>query len=204
MLKNIELPGKDVRKLFKHAIFPGTDGTLTVVGAARPIQGGIPMCAEMVARYFARLQSGRIKLPKNMSEIAAEDKMFEDRELCLNPDVEHLIPSSMGYMDWFAGEVGCDPPSALRLLLTDPKLLINLHAGAFNSACYRLRGPGANYNDARKSLVDLDVKDLMMDGNQSGHLKGAINNMILALPLVPFQAKMSMRIKSLFGNKWTT
>ena len=58
------------RLWFKHCFPPGLGDKLGFVGYARPAQGGIPPCSELLARYIGLLLTGKRKLPVDYAERA--------------------------------------------------------------------------------------------------------------------------------------
>lgn len=140
----------NVRNLYKHFLPAEHDGTAAFIGMVRPFSGGIPICAEMQARYFARLCSGKLALPADVEQRIAQDKEWEDYWTSLSPRRTESIPSQILYLDALAREIGCLVPE-WRLIL-DPKLLCQLWFGPFNPSCYRVVGP---HNRGRAALDDL-------------------------------------------------
>ncbi|GAC49254.1 flavin-containing monooxygenase [Gordonia aichiensis] len=129
----------NVRNLYKHFLHPEHDGTAAFIGFVRPFSGGIPICAEMQARYFARLCSGKLLLPSNIDERIGREKEWEEYWTALSPRHTEAIPSQVLYLDALAREIGCLVP-AWRMML-NPKLFIQLWFGSFNQSCYRIVGP---------------------------------------------------------------
>ena len=109
------------------------------IGFVRPFSGGIPICAEMQARYFAQLCSGKLAAPSNIDERIGREKEWEEHWTALSPGHTEAIPSQVLYLDALAGEIGCLVP-AWRMMV-NPKLFIQLWFGSFNQSCYRIVGP---------------------------------------------------------------
>lgn len=150
LLKDIELPGNNVRNLYKHSIHPQFDGTLAFIGFARPYSGGIPICAEMQARYFALICSGARKLPSDIDEQIKVEKAWEERFTRLSPQHSQTIPSQIFFLDSIAREIGCLP--TCKEMLDDPELLVKMWFHTFNQACYRLCGPHSMREEAIASI----------------------------------------------------
>lgn len=147
-----ELHVKDgnVRNLYKHFLHPEHQGTVAFIGFVRPFSGGIPICAEMQARYFARVCSGKQLPPENLDEVIDREKEWEEHWTALSPRQTESIPSQVMYLDSLAREIGCLVP--MRRMLFDPKLFIQLWFGSFNQSGYRIVGP---HNLGRAALADL-------------------------------------------------
>lgn len=72
---DLQVKEGNVRNLYKHFLHPEHQGTAAFIGFVRPFSGGIPICAEMQARYFARVLSGKLKLPRNLDEVIGREGM---------------------------------------------------------------------------------------------------------------------------------
>lgn len=140
----------NVRHLYRHFLHPDHQGTAAFIGFVRPFSGGIPIVAEMQARYFARVCSGRLQLPDNLDEAIAVEKAWEEHWTVLSPRATEATPSQVLYLDALAREIGCLIP--MRKLILDPKLFVQLWFGSFNQSCYRVVGP---HNLGAAALEDL-------------------------------------------------
>ena len=147
---DLQVKDGDVRNLYKHFLHPEHDGTAAFIGFVRPFSGGIPICAEMQARYFALLCSGRKRPPTNIDEIIGREKEWEEYWTALSPRHPESIPSQVLYLDGLAREVGCLPSA--RYLIARPKLFTRMWFGSFNPSGYRLVGP---HSRGRAALDDL-------------------------------------------------
>lgn len=147
---DLQVKDGNVRNLYKHFVHPEHDGTAVFIGFVRPFSGGIPICAEMQARYFARLCSGKLTLPSNIDERIGREKEWEEHWTALSPGHTEAIPSQVLYLDALAREIGCLVP-AWRMML-NPRLFIQLWFGSFNQSCYRIVGP---HKLGRAALDDL-------------------------------------------------
>ncbi|MCX2932567.1 NAD(P)-binding domain-containing protein [Mycobacterium sp. CVI_P3] len=147
-----ELRVKDgnVGNLYKHFLLPDHQGTVAFIGLIRPFSGGIPVCAEMQARYFARVCSGKQRVPDHLDELIARDKQWEDHWTSLSPNQTESIPSQVLYLDALAREIGCLVP--MSKMLFNPKLFIQLWFGSFNPSSYQIVGP---HNLGSAALTDL-------------------------------------------------
>ncbi|MFT4085804.1 MAG: NAD(P)-binding domain-containing protein [Gordonia sp. (in: high G+C Gram-positive bacteria)] len=149
-LGELEVPENNVRNLYRHLIHPEHEGTVAFIGLTRPFSGGIPICAEMQARYFARLLNGHVQLPKKLDAVIDEERQWEEYWTALSPRATEALPSQVIYLDALAREIGCMIP--MRKMLLSPKLFIQLWFGSFNQSSYRVVGPH-NLGDA--ALEDL-------------------------------------------------
>lgn len=140
----------NVRNLYKHFLHPEHQGTAAFIGFVRPFSGGIPICAEMQARYFARVCSGKQTLPSNIEETIRLEKEWEDYWTSLSPRHAESIPSQILYLDALAYEIDCLIP--MSKLILNPRLFVHLWFGSFNPSCYRIVGP---HNRGSSALADV-------------------------------------------------
>ena len=147
---DLQVKDGNVRNLYKHFLHPEHNGTAAFIGFIRPFSGGIPICAEMQARYFALVCSGKQQLPGNLDEIVGREKEWEEHWTALSPRHTEAIPSQVLYLDALAREIGALIP--MRTMILNPKLFIQLWFGSFNPACYRVVGP---HNRGADALADL-------------------------------------------------
>lgn len=149
-LGDLSIEDGNVRNLYRHFLHPGHDGRVAFIGFLRPFSGGIPICAEMQARYFARVLSGKLQPPPNLAEVIAEEKSWEEYWTGLSPRHTESHPSQVLYLDALAREIGCLLP--LRMLFLNPKLFIQVWFGSFNPSAYRIVGP---HSFREAALADL-------------------------------------------------
>ncbi len=168
---DLSVKDNNVRNLYKHAFHPGHGGRLAFIGFVRPYTGGIPVIAEMQARYFALLCSGKHHLPGDVEQRIAREKDWEDRTVALSPRHPETIPSRSLFVDAMAIEIGCLMP--LAALVRRPRLLIRHWFYPFNQACYRLAGP--------HSLPDIATREMLSD--RIGPLNMRVSTIFL-LPLL--------------------
>lgn len=147
---DLQVADGNVRNLYKHFLHPDHGGTAAFIGFVRPFSGGIPICAEMQARYFARVLSGRQQLPTDLGRVISREKAWEEHWTALSPSHTEAIPSNVLYLDALAREIGCLIP--MRKMLVNPKLFLQLWFGSFNPSCYRVVGP---HNLGAVALADL-------------------------------------------------
>jgi hypothetical protein len=147
---------KDVRRLFKNAFHPDIGPRLALIGWTRPFNGGVPACSEMISRYFALLCSGKRELPArpDMEQRIEEDIAREEAAFAQTRHIRTLVDFT-SFLDSIAELVGCAPRLADHL--DDPPLLYKLICGSGIAATYRLRGPGADPEMARRVILRLPV-----------------------------------------------
>jgi Flavin-binding monooxygenase-like len=144
----------NVRRLYKHMIHPALGRSLAFIGFIRPDAGGVPACAELQARYWAQLCSGKASLPARATlqgRIDA-DAQRETRSFYRMPERSTLVRYQR-LTDELAALTGCAP----RPPLTDPDLLLRYYFGSPVSAWFRLRGPGSDPAAAKAVLRRLPI-----------------------------------------------
>lgn len=151
---DLAVKDNNVRNLYKHSVHPAHGGRLAFMGFVRPFSGGIPICAEMQARYFAQLCSGKIKLPENVGELIQKEKAWEDYWTSLSPRHTESIPSQILFLDSIAKEIGCLMP--VSSLILNPRLFVRHWFYPMNQSCYRLIGPHNHYESALQQMMDED------------------------------------------------
>ncbi|XP_068566522.1 flavin-containing monooxygenase 5-like [Cebidichthys violaceus] len=139
-------------RLYKHVFPPAlTEPTLAVVGFIHGF-GAINPLAEMQARWATRVFKGLSTLPSEetmMKEIEKDTEAMHQRYTCSERNPLHVdyIP----YMDSMAEQVGVKP-NIPWLLLTDPRLALQVLLGPCTSYQYRLTGPG-QWAGARQAIL---------------------------------------------------
>merc|ERR1712032_15737 len=108
----LEAPGLDTnpRYWFKHC-FPTCSNLgqkLAFLGYARPHQGGIPQCAEMLARYVTQLILKNARLPDNYKDLALVEGACEEDCFHLSKHVLPLVDYP-AFMLSVSRLVGCEP-----------------------------------------------------------------------------------------------
>jgi cation diffusion facilitator CzcD-associated flavoprotein CzcO len=149
--RDLSVKDNNVRNLYKHAFHPDHGGRLAFIGFVRPYTGGIPIVAEMQARYFALLCSGKHQLPDDLEDRIAREKAWEDEMVALSPRHPETIPSQQMFLDGIAKEIGCLMP--LSKLMFEPRLLVRHWFYPFNQACYRLTGAHSDPESARREML---------------------------------------------------
>ena len=115
---------------------------MAFIGFVRPGTGGVPGCAEMIARYFALLCSGERRLPADWAARAQRDQQMEEGLLHLSAGRVRSLVMYGDYIESMAAHVGC-APGLVRYLFTRPRMWLHLLYGPMVGAQYRLQGPGA-------------------------------------------------------------
>lgn len=143
--------------LYKHCIYPETGSTLFFMGLARPAFGAIPPIAEMQARWFALLCTGAVSLPpRSQMEQAIKDDDKEARAQF--PDDAERLRSLTDYlrmMDELATLIGCRPTG---WLVKDPRLWWRQMLCPIGGSQYRLAGPQAKPDIAKRTLLAMPVR----------------------------------------------
>lgn len=137
--------------LYKYVFPPELERpTLAIIGLVQPL-GAIMPISEMQARWATRVFKGCIKLPTldgMQRDIKSKQEAMARRYVSSQ---RHTIQVDyINYMDEIADLVGVRPRIS-RLLLTDPKLGLNLLFGPCTPYQFRLRGPG-KWAGARQAI----------------------------------------------------
>ena len=125
----------------------GTAGKIAFVGFSRPVVGSIPPVAELQARLVTQVFGGRRRLPSGdaMRKQAAKDRVMAHEDFGrANPHgAWAALINWIPYMDGLAREVGCLPPSPLKLALLErqPVVAAALLFGPMCAFHYRLTTP---------------------------------------------------------------
>ncbi|XP_062437650.1 dimethylaniline monooxygenase [N-oxide-forming] 2-like [Rhea pennata] len=147
-----------VRSLFKHScslykyIFPPQleKPTLAIIGLVQ-LTGSMMVAAEMQARWVTGIFAGCNKLPpvsRMMADISKKEKQLIKRN---PPEKVNMWMSFISYTDEIASCAGVKP-SMLRLLLTDPRLALEVFFGPCSPYQYRLMGRG-RWSGARNAIL---------------------------------------------------
>ncbi|XP_061895037.1 flavin-containing monooxygenase 5-like [Entelurus aequoreus] len=138
--------------LYKYVFPPELERpTLAVIGLVQPL-GAIMPISEMQARWATRVFKGCLKLPSvacMLDDIKYKEETMAGRYVT---SPRHTIQVDYAvYMDEIATMLGVRPNIG-RLLLTDPKLGLNLLNGPITPCQYRLKGPG-KWAGARQAIL---------------------------------------------------
>ncbi len=148
----IDISIQNMRDLFKQMIIPEIGPSLSFIGFVRPQQGGIPVIAEMQARYLSLLLSGEKQLPSSEDQKMSieSDSTFWKNEYHVTPNVSALV-NYCHYMDSLAKLVDCMPE--IPSIWKDPKLRVKLLHGPQFATQYRLRGPHSQPKMAKDFIL---------------------------------------------------
>jgi len=143
---------------YLHTFNPDVGASLGFIGFLRPAFGAIPPLAELQARWFALLQSGRRTLPpaREMRGAIASWNDFRAHVFRpVPPRLEHLVDHTW-FADALAAEVGCKP--SRRALAGESRTFRRkFFAAPFVAAQYRLVGPHADPELARTVIGALPI-----------------------------------------------
>ena len=141
------------RSWFKHCFPVGWGARLAFLGWARPHQGGIPACAEMLSRYLALLLSGERTLPADYAERTKREGADEEALFVRARHSKNLV-DYFAFMDSVARLVGClpDPPS-----WSTPARRIQYWMYPNWPVWYRMNGPGARPDVVERLLAALPL-----------------------------------------------
>jgi dimethylaniline monooxygenase (N-oxide forming) len=145
-----------VRELYKHAFHPDFGGRVVYIGWARPVQGGVPACSELQARYFALLCSGTRALPEPaaLRRLIEKDRASEERSFYARKSLG-TVCSYTPYMESLAELIGCRP--RIRDHVFEPRIAYRLLCGSNIASTYRLCGPHAQPELAKRVMLHLPV-----------------------------------------------
>lgn len=129
----------DIRDCFLQTFHPTLKDRIAFIGFARPHQGGVPLIAELLARYYALICSGKKRLPEDLEGAAARDKEKWEKEFYETPHVFGLV-NGLRFNEQVADLIGCRPPQPSLLA---PKKYFAYWYRHIWPCQYRLTGPGA-------------------------------------------------------------
>lgn len=152
LTSNVISVSQNKTSLYKYVFPPELDRpTLAIIGLVQPL-GAIMPISEMQARWATRVFKGCIKLP-SMSSMLKDIKCKEETmaRRYVTSQRHTIQVDYVSYMDEIAELVGVRP-RILRLLLTDPRVGLNVMFGPCTPYQYRLRGPG-KWAGARQAIL---------------------------------------------------
>ncbi len=143
---------------FLHLINPSVGASLGFVGFARPAYGAIPPLAELQARYFALLQSGKVKLPSEADMRLSADDLIGFRRHYFRVVRERLndLVDYTSFSDDLAARIGCKP-SRVDVRRESLAFRYRFFSGPFVAAQYRLVGPHAKPDIARQVITKVPI-----------------------------------------------
>ena len=142
----------DSRNLYRYCFFPQLGDRLCFIGAIRPSIGSIPPISELQSRWFALISSGKLSLaePEQMQQHINEHReMHKIKYRDLSERLNYLVDYT-SYMDEMATIVDCKP--RWSELIKEPSLLLKVYCAPFSAFQYRLRGPHAQKELAKRIL----------------------------------------------------
>lgn len=143
---------------FLHLINPAVGANLGFVGFVRPAYGAIPPLAELQARYFALLQSGKLALPPEAEMRRSIDQLTRFRGhyfRAVQGRLDYLVDYT-SFSDDLAERIGCKP-SLTALRRESSAFRRRFFAAPFVAAQYRLVGPHAKPAIARTVIAGLPI-----------------------------------------------
>lgn len=149
---------------FLNTFNPDAGASLGFIGFLRPAFGAIPPLAELQARWFARLQSGKLALP---SEIEMRQSIEHWAGLrrhvfrAVRGRLDELVDYTP-FCDALASQIGCKP--AWRDIRRESRRFRRrFFGGPFVAAQYRLAGPHAKPELARSVIEKLPIAHPLPD-----------------------------------------
>ncbi|XP_069823703.1 dimethylaniline monooxygenase [N-oxide-forming] 2-like isoform X2 [Dendropsophus ebraccatus] len=125
--------------------------TMAFIGLVQPL-GSLLAASELQVRWAARIFKGAAQLPPVAKMFAHFQSTTERRIKCFGRGRNQTLQSYfIDYMDEVAVEIGVRP-NIMRLLVTDPKLAVQVFFGPSTPYQYRLTGPG-KWSGARKAIL---------------------------------------------------
>lgn len=142
---------------FLNTFNPVTGSSLGFIGFVRPAFGAIPPLAELQARWFALIQSGRLVLPPDSEMRQSIDHWTHVRMHVFRAikRLDHLVDFTP-FCDELASRIGCKP--TWRDIRRESRAFRRRFiAGPFVAAQYRLVGPNAQPEMARCVIENLPM-----------------------------------------------
>ncbi|WP_133468568.1 flavin-containing monooxygenase [Paraglaciecola marina] len=129
----------DIRDCYLQSFHKDLKERVAFIGFARPQQGGVPLIAELQARYFARVISDKIQLPENLYELAIADKKLWQEEFYETPHVFGLV-NGQRFNEKIADLIGCRLPAPN--IIFSPKSFVVYWLHHIWPCQFRVVGPG--------------------------------------------------------------
>lgn len=137
---NLKQQLSDIRDFYLQMFHPELKDKAAFIGFARPQQGGIPLMAELQARYYALVLSGKRALPANMADLTAAHKLMWEQEFYETPHVFGLV-NGLRYNEMVSELIRCRPQPPFPLIHPRQFLVYWFHH--VWPCQFRLIGPGA-------------------------------------------------------------
>ena len=137
----------NLRNNLFHMVHPDLRESLVWIGYVRPDVGGVPAIAELQARYFAKLLSKKLYLPRRekLLEEIKRLKSVEEFYFSLEPDHAENV-KYYHITSHIAEKLGVK--ARWYQLLSDPFLLLYYYHGSMVACHNRLVGPDSNRKQA--------------------------------------------------------
>ena len=133
---------------YLHTFVPSIGASLAFIGFVRPAFGAIPPIAELQARWFALLVSGKAELPSDADMQASIEQLAAFRRSyfrAVRGRLDYLVDFT-SICDQLAAMVGCKPTrEAIRR--ESLRFRVRFYAGPFVAAQYRLLGTARQARD---------------------------------------------------------
>ncbi len=139
-----------------HTFHPDAGPSLGFIGFLRPAFGAIPPLAELQARWFAMIQSGRLALPAESEMRRSIEHWTRARAhifRAVKSRLDHLVDFTP-FCDELASRIGCKP-TWRDIRRESRKFRRQFVSGPFVAAQYRLVGPHAKPEVARAVIENL-------------------------------------------------
>jgi dimethylaniline monooxygenase (N-oxide forming) len=163
---------------FLHTFDPDIGESLAFIGFLRPAFGAIPPLAELQARWFALLQSGRARLPPPaaMKESIVQWTRYRAHVFrAVRGRLDYLV-DHVPFCDALAEMVGCKPTRG-AIGRESRRFRRRFVAGPFSAAQYRLIGPHAKPDLARRVIENLPIAHPLPD-RLNLHLRWAASRVL--------------------------
>lgn len=189
----LDAPGLDwnPRTWFKHGFPPGWGDRLMFLGWARPHQGGIPPCAEMLSRYIAMLLDGSRTLPADYAERGRREGA-EEHAYYTSAQHQVNVVDYPAFMDSVARLIGCLPEAPPS---TRPERLMQYWLYPNWPLWYRTNGPGA-----KPELVERVLDHFPITKTFAPH---PFNAMAVGFALMQAPLSLVMPARSGIGRGWS-
>ena len=178
---------------FMHAFNPDVGPSLGFIGFLRPAFGAIPPLAELQARWFALVQSGRASLPSRAEMQRSIDHWREYRAhvfRAVKGRLDHLVEHTP-FCDALAEQVGCKP--TWRDIRRESRVFQRKFVeGPFVAAQYRLVGPHAKPEIARAVIENVPVAHQLPD-KLNLYLRWKLSRLIHRLRGPEFAPKLELK-----------
>lgn len=149
---------------YLHTFNPQIGASLGFIGFLRPAFGAIPPLAQLQARWFALLQSGKLELPsaEKMQESISRWTHFRAHMFrAVQGRLDHLVDHTP-FCDELAAQIGCKP-TRWAVWQEGLNFRLRFFAAPFVAAQYRLIGPHAKPKITREVIARLPIMHPLPD-----------------------------------------